>query len=79
VSAVEVKTERDEAIPLRKGDYKGPVVRVRCRYVGTRRWTTFLLVPDEEFDIEELEDNAEYAAESYLASRSTNSHPGSDA
>jgi hypothetical protein len=57
VSGLEVKTELDFVVGL-KGTYKGPVVRVLYRRPPTRRWTRFLLVPDEDQTLEELKAHA---------------------
>ena len=60
-TALDVRTERDTAIGLGDG-WRGEVVRVKYRKPPTRRWTTFLLVPDDGQTIEELEANATDAA-----------------
>ncbi len=77
MSALEVKTERDEAIGL-AGGYRGPVVRVLYRQPPTRRWTRFLLVPDDGQSVEFLEEAA-YDAAIVHASGAANSQPDPDA
>lgn len=60
-TALEVKTERDRAWRLNDGA-QSEVVRVLYRKPPTRRWTRFLLVPDEGQSLEELEAHATEAA-----------------
>ena len=64
---LEHRTTIEQALPLRAGDYEGPVVRVAYRPFGTRRWTRFLLVPDEGQSIDELRDFAGMAAQIHHA------------
>jgi hypothetical protein len=45
--ALEIRTAREVALPLYPDSYEGPLLRVKYRPVGTRRWTSFLLVPEE--------------------------------
>lgn len=63
---LEVKTERDKALALFPGSYSGIVLRVRCRWKGTRRWSQFLLVPDEGEGYDALEAKASAAASAFL-------------
>lgn len=67
MTAVEVRTERDVAIGLFPSSYSGDVLRVFCRLAGTRRWSKFLLVPDEGEGYAELEAKAPLAARAYLS------------
>lgn len=60
-SELEVKTERDTAFGLAEGGTID-VIRVMYRKPPTRRWTRFLLVPDEGQPLEELEQYAPDAA-----------------
>lgn len=66
---VEVRTEREEAMELFPNSYAGVVLRVFWRIAGTRRWSKFLLVPDEGEGYAELEAKAEAAVRAYLRSR----------
>jgi hypothetical protein len=63
---LEVRTERDTAIALFPSSFSGDVLRVHCRVRGTRRWSRFLLVPDEGEGYAELEAKAPLAAHAYL-------------
>jgi hypothetical protein len=54
-------------LPIMANTYSGEILRVSCRYVGKRRWRTFLLVPNEGEGYEELEAKAQAAAEYALA------------
>ena len=58
---LEVKTEREKVIGLASGE-KEDAVRVSYRQPPTRRWTRFLLIPDEGQPLEELEKYAHDAA-----------------
>lgn len=64
---IEVETERDTALALAPDAYRGPVLRIRCRHQGERRWQRFLLVPDDGEGYTELEAKADDAARAYLA------------
>jgi hypothetical protein len=72
VTALDVKTERDQAIGLH-GGVEMTVVRVFYRRPPTRRWTRFLLVPDVDQTIQELEAHAHEAAIIH-AMRAASSH-----
>jgi len=63
---IQVKTSREQALNLTAGSAP-EVLRVRCRYEGTRLWSSFLLVPDEDQTLDFLEVYAADAASSYLA------------
>lgn len=58
---IEVETSRERCFNLSAGG-RVDVVRVRWRVKGTRRWASFLLIPDEGQSLDELEQNAEAAA-----------------
>ncbi len=63
---LEVRTEREQTISLSNGR-RQMVVRVLYRRPPTRRWTRFLLVPDEGQDVDALERHAVEAAALHAA------------
>jgi 2-keto-3-deoxy-L-rhamnonate aldolase RhmA len=65
VTAIEVETELDEAVSFR-GGARTVVVRVRYRAEGTRRWTRFLIVPEEGQTIADCVDHARDAALAHM-------------
>lgn len=65
---IQIETCREQALNLTAGSAP-EVLRVRCRYEGTRLWSSFLLVPDEDQSLDFLEEYAADAASSYLETK----------
>lgn len=61
-TALETKFEYDRAIPLTPGGFRGICLRVFYRLPPARRWERFLLIPNENETLEELEQRVYEAA-----------------
>lgn len=64
----DVLTSRETALNIDRGA-STEVVRVRWRRVGERRWASFLLVPDLDQSLDELEANALLAVEAVASGK----------
>lgn len=73
MSKLEVSTSRERAMNLTAGGVQ-EVVRVAWRAKGARRWSSFLIVPDEGQPLDELERFAVGAAEKVAEQRGVRLH-----